>query len=100
MTWLCHIILFFRKGKRIDRPEVKGVAKGEGAGPPIAMPPMTKRMTAKSILYSILVFFIIFARAPSIQIFVSQFKWITREKFKVFVVKVATCGLHLTCLLQ
>ena len=35
------------------------------------------------------------ARCPSIQIFVNQQKCITREKFKVFDLKVATSGLHL-----
>ena len=34
-------------------------------------------------------------RAFSIQIFVHQFKRIIKEKFKVFVLEVATSGLHL-----
>ena len=38
------------------------------------------------------------ARSPSIQIFVNQFKDITREKLKIFVLKLATSGLHLTFL--
>ena len=37
-------------------------------------------------------------QAPSIQIFVNQLKCITREKFKIFVLKVTTSGLYLTFL--
>ena len=36
--------------------------------------------------------------APSNQIFAIQFKGITREKFEVFVLKVATLGPHLIIL--
>ena len=38
------------------------------------------------------------AQCPSIQTFANQIKCITWEKFKVFFLKVATFGLHLTFL--
>ena len=38
------------------------------------------------------------AQSPSIQIFVNHFKGITREKFKVFVLKLATSDFYLTFL--
>ena len=53
-----HYIIFLNKQRnRIDRPEVKGVAK-EKAGLPIEMPPITKTMTTKPILLFIQVQFL------------------------------------------
>ena len=72
---------------------------------------MIKRMTTKLIANSISVFLVFSrttiinnninvgdhgARFSSIQFFVNQFKFITRVKFKVLVLRLATFGLHLT----
>ena len=74
---------------------------------------MIKRMTTKPIAYLMLVFLAFSltkvisntinvddqrAGALLIQIFVFQFKCITRDIFKVFVLKLATSGLHLNFL--
>ena len=93
-----------------------GAAKngGQEASPPIEMPPLTNIITTKTYVFS--VSFSIFAYnnirvqqtninfhnqvawVPSNQILAIQCKCITREKFKVFVLKVATSGPHLLIL--
>ena len=92
---------------------VISVAKGEQvARPPIETPPMIKIISTKPyVFFSFLKHFCVqqyirlkqtniniddqVAWAPSNQNLTIQFKCITREKFKVFVLKVITSGPHL-----
>ena len=84
--------------------------------PRIEMPSMIKILTTKPNAFSISVSFSIFAYnsilvqqtninigdqvawAPSSQILASQFKYITLDKFRVFVLKAAISGPHLIIL--